>query len=42
MIDQSGSVYKHGMKRRRCCLHMAIEKFICNVKVLTFKRKILI
>ena len=40
MIGQSASVYKHQTKHRRCCLHYGFRKFICNVKVLTFKRKI--
>jgi len=37
LIGQSA---KLRMKRRRCCLHYGFRKFICNVKVLTFKRKI--
>jgi len=39
VIDQSASVYKHGMKRRRCCLH-GFQKFISDEKVLIFERKI--
>jgi len=28
MIGQSASVYKHWMKRRRCCLHMVFESLL--------------
>jgi len=41
VIGQSASIYKHQMKRRRCCLHMAFfRKLISSVNVLTLKEKI--
>jgi len=39
VIGQSANVYKHRMKRRRCCLHVAFESLFPMWKFLLTKEK---